>query len=79
MKQASAMLGANDLFYLLVYVLDRLDIDNDWLFDRCREVQLEPNGHMDLWAREHRKSTIITYALTIQDIINDVELRIGLF
>lgn len=79
MKQASALLGANDLFYLLVYVLDRGDVDCDWLFDRCREVQLAPNGHIDLWAREHRKSTINTYALTLQDIINDVELRIGLF
>jgi len=73
------MLGANDLFYLLVYVLDRQDVDCDWLFDRCREVQLEPNGCLDLWSREHRKSTIITYALTLQDIINDVEVRIGLF
>jgi len=79
MKQASAMLGAHDLFYLLVYVLDRGDVDCDWLFDRCREVQLSPNGHIDLWSREHRKSTIITYALTLQDIINDVEVRIGLF
>jgi len=78
-KKVAGMLGANDLFYLLVYVLDRSDVDCDWLFDRCREVQLNPNGYIDLWAREHRKSTIITYALTLQDIINDVELRIGLF
>ena len=79
MKKASAMLGANDLFYLLVYVLDRVDVDCDWLFARCREVQLAPNGYIDLWAREHYKSTIITYALTIQDIINDVNLRIAIF
>lgn len=78
-KKVAAMLGSHDLFYLLVYVLDRGDVDCDWLFDRCREVQLAPNGYIDLWAREHRKSTIITYALTLQDIINDVELRIGLF
>jgi len=78
-KKVAAMLGSRDLFYLLVYVLDRGDVDCDWLFDRCREVQLAPNGYIDLWAREHRKSTIITYALTLQDIINDVEIRMAIF
>jgi predicted phage terminase large subunit-like protein len=33
-------------------------------------VQAEPNGRLDLWARDHRKSTIITFALTIQDILS---------
>lgn len=44
-----------DLFYLLVYGLNRPDADADWLFERCREVQADPNGRLDLWAREHYK------------------------
>jgi hypothetical protein len=68
-----------DLFFPLVYGLGRRDADNDWCFARCREVQAEPNGYLDLWARDHYKSSIITFALTIQDVLNDPEVTIGIF
>jgi hypothetical protein len=74
-----AMLGKIDLFYLLTSTLRRPDAMHPWLFDRCREVQLEPDNHLDLWAREHYKSTIITFAKSIQDIINNPEITIGIF
>jgi predicted phage terminase large subunit-like protein len=69
----------NDLFFLLVYVLGRRDADNDWVFERCREVQASPDGFLDLWAREHYKSTVITFAQTIRDILNDPEITVGIF
>jgi predicted phage terminase large subunit-like protein len=68
-----------DLFYLLCYAMNRQDVDKDWLFERCREVQAEPNGMLDLWSREHYKSTIITFALTVQDILNNPDVTIGIF
>lgn len=72
-------LGRSDLYFLLRYLLKATYADNDWVFDRCREVQANPNGYLDLWAREHFKSTIITYALTIQDVLNDPEVTVGIF
>ncbi len=67
------------MFFLLVYVLGRQDANRDWIFDRCREVQAKPDNCLDLWAREHYKSTIITFALTIQNLLADPEITVGIF
>lgn len=80
-RQARRWLCRNDLFYLLTVECERKDINHPWLHDRCREVQADPNGYLDLWAREHYKSTIITFGLSIQDILashgDDPEPRYG--
>ncbi|MGL4722018.1 MAG: hypothetical protein ACRCV3_01810 [Desulfovibrionaceae bacterium] len=75
-----AQLGRKDLFFLLSIILGRKDIQkNDWLYLRCKEVEHSPNEHLDLWAREHYKSTIITFGKSIQDILNNPEITIGIF
>lgn len=79
LKKAWRELVLNDLYFLLYYACGRNDIRNDWLFNRCNEVQKEPNFRLDLWCREHYKSTIITYGLTMQDMLYDPEVTIGLF
>jgi hypothetical protein len=38
------------LWVLLRYGCGRADAHNQWVFDRCCEVQASPNGHLDLWA-----------------------------
>lgn len=58
-----------DLYYLLRYILARPDMEHPWILARIREVQSEPDGYLDLWGRDHRKSTVITFGKTLQDIL----------
>jgi phage terminase large subunit-like protein len=71
-------LCCKDLFFLLTIACGRSDLDRDWLFHRCEEVRRNPDGYLDLWAREHYKSTIITFGKTIQDLLVNPELTVGI-
>ena len=68
-----------DLYYLLVRACRRSDMLNDFAFARTREVEAHPDGYLDLWAREHYKSTIITFGKTIHDILCNPEVTFGIF
>ena len=69
----------SDLYFLIRYGMDRKFFEHQWFLDRCREVEQSPDGHLDLWSREHGKSTIITIGKTIQDILRDPEITVGIF
>ena len=66
------------LFFFLCEVLgmrEKAGCDNDFVFNRCNEVQATANQNtLDLWSRGHFKSTIITFALTLWELAKDPEL-----
>lgn len=66
-----------DLWYLVFFVA-KIPVANHPFWVRvCKEVQDGPRSHtVDMWAREHGKSSIITVAETIQRILNNAEERI---
>ncbi len=74
-----AELGKGDRFFLGVHLLNRKDIIHPWLYARVREVELAPDGFLDLWFREGYKSTIITFFGAIQEILRNREITCCIF
>lgn len=67
-----------DLFFLIHFVLG-IEIFNNkhqvgWIYD----AQDDNDRTLDLWTREFGKTTIISIALNIQDILKDPEITIGI-
>ena len=66
----------DDLFFLMYFVLRISGVNHPWVYERVQDVSEVNAGTLDLWAREHYKSTIITYALNVQHVLRNQNVRI---
>lgn len=79
-EAALAALFKHSLWFLIYFGM-RVSIANDaWWVKACLDVQNGPKTNtLDLWARGHGKTTIITQGETIRQLLNDPEQTIGIF
>ena len=57
----------NDLFFIVYFVMGIKTANCTFVVNACKEVEDgPPTGTLDVWAREHYKSVIITIAETLQ-------------
>ncbi len=78
-KELMRKLALENLFFLAVYILDMTYLDNDFAYALCNEVQVQKYGRLWVIAREHFKSTIITVASTIQELLRNPEERMCIY
>lgn len=70
LKQAMRRCSEESLFYFVVYILHWTFLDNDFAYALCAKCQGDGRwGRMWILAREHYKSTVITIAETIRDVL----------
>jgi len=63
----------------MYFILEVKVINDEWVVDRILEVEELHSDTLDLWPREHFKSTVLTYGLIIQEILRNPEERIVIF
>lgn len=68
-----------DLWFIVYFILKNPLANHPFIVEACKEIEDETGDSLEVWARDHLKSTIITVARSCQKIFNDPEVRIGIF
>jgi hypothetical protein len=70
----------SDLFFIVYFVLKIPHFNHPFVVDACRSISEGPKSYtLDLWAREHGKTSIVTVGETLQLLLGDREATFGIF
>jgi hypothetical protein len=69
----------DDLWAFVYFVMKNPLANHPFIVEACKEIQATKGDSLQVWARDHLKSTIITVGKSCQKILNDPERRIGFF
>jgi hypothetical protein len=79
-RKAFRELIKTDRFFVVYFVMGIAKANHPFVVQMCRMCEEgRESGTIDIWAREHFKSTIITIAGTVQRIVNDAESTTVIF
>jgi predicted phage terminase large subunit-like protein len=76
--QMLRVLAKKDFLFLCYFVLD-MPVSHPFLVARCYDIQDKHGNTINLYAREHWKSSLLTFALTIWKLIHNKNERVGIF
>lgn len=69
-----------DRFFIVYFVMGISKANHPFVVKVCRMVEEgSDSGTVDIWAREHFKSTLLTIAGTVQRIVNNPECTTAIF
>jgi hypothetical protein len=79
-KETFRSLILNDLWFIVYFIMEIPVANHPFVVNQCKVVEEGPKSHtLDVWAREHFKSTIITTAETVQAILRNPECTTAIF
>lgn len=79
-RAAYGTLILSDLWFMVYFVYKIPIANHKFWVNACREVEDGPaTNTLDLWGREHGKTSIITRGESLQKALQDPERRIGIF
>lgn len=67
-----------DLFFIVYFIMKNPLANHPFIVESCKEVQRQEGDTLQVWARDHLKTTIISTARPTQKILCNPEVTIGI-
>ena len=68
-----------DLFFFVYFVMKNPLANHPFIVEECKRIQKQKGDSLEVWARDHLKTTIISVGKQCQKVLNNPERRIGIF